>query len=270
MQNISVRRWLAPAALILLATTFWIAMVLAQDPPARKGPPSTRTENVRDSYFGTEVVDPYRWLEDQQSPETRAWIDAQNAYTRAVLDTLPGREKLKRRLTELLSVDAFQVPVERNGRYFFAKRAAGQDQFALYLRKGRSAGDEVLVDPEPLSSDHSVSVERQAVSHDGKLLVYGVRQGGEDQIVPHFFDVDARKTLTRRTTTSSQGQSIQQCCCIAGTLTHELLRCTPARWPRYCRTPPGRDVRFCFAMISRQDTHPSSQLASRWRRLPTS
>lgn len=198
MQNISVRRWLAPAALILLATTFWIAMVLAQDPPARKGPPSTRTENVRDSYFGTEVVDPYRWLEDQQSPETRAWIDAQNAYTRAVLDTLPGREKLKRRLTELLSVDAFQVPVERNGRYFFAKRPAGLDQFALYLRKGRSAGDEVLVDPEPLSSDHSVSVEQQAVSHDGKLLVYGVRQGGEDQIVPHFFDVDARKDLPER------------------------------------------------------------------------
>ena len=170
----------------------------AQDPPTRSGPPATRTDDVKDNYFGTEVADPYRWLEDQQSPETRKWIDEQNAYARAQLDPLPGRDKLKRRLTELLNVDSFTPPIERNGRYFFEKRAAGQDQFVLCMRKGRNTKDEVLVDPNPLSADHTVSVQLEAVSNDGKLLAYSVRKGGEDEGVPHFFDVDAHKDLAEQ------------------------------------------------------------------------
>jgi prolyl oligopeptidase len=188
------RRSLTRVALIF-ATPFGAALFVAQDPPARSGPPVTRTDNVKDNYFGVEVADSYRWLEDQQSPETRKWIDAENAYTRSLLDPLPGRDKLKKRVTELLNVDAYQTPVERSGRYFFEKRAAGQDQFVLCMRKGRNAGDEVLVDPQPLSPDHTVSVALEAVSQDGKLLAYGVRQGGEDQAVVHFFDVEARKDL---------------------------------------------------------------------------
>jgi prolyl oligopeptidase len=200
MTNICLRRWLTPVALIFVVTgTLGFALLFgAQDPPTRSGPPATRTDDVKDNYFGTEVADPYRWLEAQQSPETRKWIDEQNGYTRSVLDPLPGRDKLKKRLTELLNVDAFTPPVERNGRYFFEKRAVGQDQFVLYLRKGRSGTDEVLVDPQPLSADHTVSVQLEAVSEDGKLLAYAVRQGGEDQAVPHFFDVDARKDLPER------------------------------------------------------------------------
>jgi prolyl oligopeptidase len=172
-----------------------VLFVWAQDPPTRSGPPVARTDEVKDNYFGTEIADAYRWLEDQQSPETRKWIDAENAYTRSVLDPLPGREKLKKRLTELLNVDVYTTPVERNGRYFFTKRVAGQDQFVLCMRNGRNGTDEVLVDPNPLSADHTVSVRLEGVSSNGKLLVYGVRQGGEDQAVPHFFDVDARKDL---------------------------------------------------------------------------
>ena len=202
MANICFRRRLGPSVSILVAGTFCLIcaalFVEAQDPPARGRPPVTRTDDVKDNYFGTEITDPYRWLEDQQSPETREWIDAQNAYTRSVLDPLPGRQKLKRRLTELLNVDAFTPPVERNGRYFFAKRVVGHDQFVLCLRKARSAADEVLVDPEPLSADHTISVQLEAVSPDGKLLAYRVRQGGEDQAIPHFFDVDARKDLPER------------------------------------------------------------------------
>jgi len=175
-----------------------VALVAAQDPTARNGLPVTRADNVKDNYFGTEITDPYRWLEDQQASETRKWIDAENAYTRSLLDPLPGREKLKRRLTELLNVDAYQPPVERNGRYFFEKRAVGQDQFVLCMRDGRSGADEVLVDPQPLSPDHTVSVQLEAVSRDGKLLAYSVRQGGEDQAVPHFFDVDTRRDLPER------------------------------------------------------------------------
>jgi prolyl oligopeptidase len=175
-----------------------MVLVWAQEGATRSGPPVARTDEVKDNYFGTEVADPYRWLEDQQSAETRKWIDAENAYTRSVLDPLPGREKLKKRLTELLNVDAFTPPVERNGRYFFEKRSAGQDQYVLYMRRERSGADEVLVDPNPLSADHTVSVALEDVSPDGKLLAYGVRQGGEDQAVVHFFDVESRKDLAEQ------------------------------------------------------------------------
>ena len=169
--------------------------MLAEDDASQAGPPATPEHDVVENYHGVKVHDPYRWLEDQQSPETRKWIDAENAYTRSVLDPLPGREKLKKRLTELLNVDAYQTPVERNGRYFFEKRSVGQDQYVLYMRKGRGGADEVLVDPQPLSADHTVSVAIEGVSEDGKLLAYSVRQGGEDQEVVHFFDVEARKDL---------------------------------------------------------------------------
>jgi prolyl oligopeptidase len=193
-----VRAWkqLRRGLTYVIATIFSAGFAaVADDSANRVTPPVTRTDNVKDNYFGTEIADPYRWLEDQQSPETRKWIDAENAYTRSVLDPLPGREKLKKRLTELLNVDAYQTPVERNGRYFFEKRSVGQDQYVLYMRKGRGGADEVLVDPQPLSADHTVSVAIEGVSEDGKLLAYGVRQGGEDQAVVHFFDVDARKDL---------------------------------------------------------------------------
>ena len=87
-------------------------------------PPPTRSDNVREVLHGVEMVDPYRWLEDQNSPETRAWIDAQNRYTRSVLDSIPGRERLSKRIAKLLKVDSVSEPVERKGKYFFTKRLA--------------------------------------------------------------------------------------------------------------------------------------------------
>ena len=188
--------WLSALVAIFFAVAILCAQpVAAQGPAASKSPPATRTDDAKDNYFGVEVADPYRWLEDQESPETRAWITAQNIYTRFVLDALPGRGKLKERLTALLNVESFQLPVERNSRYFFAKRGVGLDQFVLYVRKGPTGADEPLVDPQPLSPDHSVSVSLEAVSNDGTLMAYGVRQGGQDEAVPHIFDVEARKNL---------------------------------------------------------------------------
>ncbi len=96
------------------------------------GPPPTRTDTVVDRFHGVEVHDPYRWLEDQNSPETRAWINAQNEYTESILRNLPGREPIRQRLAELMKVDSIGVPQERNGRYFYLKRAADQDLSVLY------------------------------------------------------------------------------------------------------------------------------------------
>ncbi len=162
---------------------------------AAPAPPATRTDNVKEMLHGVEVVDPYRWLEDQWSPETRAWIEAQNKYTDSVVGHLPGREGLEKRLGELLRVESIGVPRARAGRYFFSKRAADQDLFIVYMRQGLDGKDEVLIDPHPLSPDHTVSVNLIDISDDGKLVAYGVREGGQDEVSVKLLNVDTRQPL---------------------------------------------------------------------------
>ena len=159
------------------------------------GPPKTAVEPVKETINGVEIVDPYRWLEDQNSPQTRAWIDAENAYTDSQLSRIPGRAALKAKVAQFYKSDFMSAPLVRNGRYFFLKRAADQDQSQLYMRQGLSGKDELLIDPLALSPDHSATVQLQAISLDGSMMVYGIRQGGEDELTPHLYDVDARKEL---------------------------------------------------------------------------
>jgi prolyl oligopeptidase len=158
-------------------------------------PPPTRRDDVRDVLHGVEIVDPYRWLEDGQSPETRAWIDAQNAYTQAVLGTRPQREAIRGRLTALLRYDSQGVPLRRGTRYLISKRRAADDLSILYVREGLAGADEVLLDPHPLSPDHTVDVTVDDVSADGRVLVYGLRRGGEDETELHVRDVGKRADL---------------------------------------------------------------------------
>ncbi len=186
---------MASAALASLAAFLLTAASGAAIDDATAKPPATRIDNVKEILHGVEITDPYRWLEDQESPETRAWIDAQNAYTRARLDPLPGRQKLREQFAALLKIDSVGMPVARGSRYFFSKRLAGQDQAVLYLRKGLHGTDEVLIDPNTMSADHTVSVGLVDLSKDGKLLAYSVRQGGADEFVPRLLDVEARKDL---------------------------------------------------------------------------
>ncbi len=174
--------------LALLAAPGWA------DRPA--GPPETKRVPVTEALHGVEVVDPYRWLEDQQAPETRAWIEAQNEYTESLLGQLPGREELRKRLTELMRIDTLGTPRVRHGRYFFFKRQADQDLSVLYLREGLEGEDQVLIDPHPMSPDHTTSVTLVDVSEDGRLLAYGIREGGMDEIRVRFMDVDSRQDLS--------------------------------------------------------------------------
>jgi len=160
-----------------------------------KCPPTTRVDSAKDTYGSTVVADPYRWLEDQDSPETRAWIAAEQKCTEAALSNLPGRVEIAKRLSELLHTDSFEIPVERGGRYFFQKRLAGQDLMQLYMRRGPWARDELLIDPSPWSADHSASVTLEMVSRDGRYVFYGRRDGGQDEITPRIFDVDTKQTL---------------------------------------------------------------------------
>ena len=176
----------------VLALVWLIAIPFAAQIPA---PPPTRRSDVVDVMHGVSIHDPYHWLEDQSSPETRSWINAQNTYSRAVLDKLPDRDAIARRLGELMKVDSIQVPMERNGHYFFRRRRADQDLYVIYMRQGASGKDEVLVDPHPMSADHSVSVDIHGVTPDGSLMAYGIRRGGADETEIHLLDVDTRKPL---------------------------------------------------------------------------
>jgi prolyl oligopeptidase len=180
--------------LVCLIAIFGSAIVWAKGQTS-KTPPKTRTDNVRDTLHGVEIIDPYRWLEDQESPETRAWIDVQNEYSHSFIDTLSGREKLNKRITELMKIDRISMPFERNGRYFLFKRSADQDLYIIYMREGLDGEDQVLIDPHPMSPDHTTSVNLLDVSKDGTVMAYGVREGGEDEVTVKLFDVDKRTNL---------------------------------------------------------------------------
>ena len=167
------------AVCILTITILLTGLTTFTKSAERKPPPASRRGDVVDDYHGVKVPDPYQWLEDQKSPETRAWIDAQNAYTRSFLDALPGRDKIAKRLGELMKVDVTGLPRVRNGRYFFSKRRADQDLYVIYMREGAQGKDEALIDPHGWSADHSTSVVLRDVSRDGKLMVFG----SDDEVV---------------------------------------------------------------------------------------
>src|SRR5215472_7624416 len=118
--------------------------------------PPTRVDNVTETLHGVKITDPYRWLEDQSSPATRAWIDAQTKYARGYLDPLPGRQALHDRLAGLLKIDSVGAPVERRGRYYFMRRLATETRSSICMRTGIDGKDEVLVPPESVSKDSNV------------------------------------------------------------------------------------------------------------------
>jgi prolyl oligopeptidase len=157
--------------------------------------PTTRQDNFREVIHGVEIVDPYRWLEDQTSPETRQWIDSQNNYTHSTLDGLRSRPFIQKRLTELMRTDSVGMPLERSGRYFLFKKRAEDDLSILYVRTGLAGKDEVLIDPHSLSSDHTTNINLDDVSGDGRLMVYSIRRGGEDETELRVMDVDSRRDL---------------------------------------------------------------------------
>ncbi len=170
-------------------------VTFAQRALIKPPPPKTRVDNVTETLHGVTVADPYRWLEDQDSPETRAWIDEQNRYSQSVIGSLPGRDSIHKRLEQLLKIDVIGIPTARGDRYFFSKRLATQNQSVIYMRQGLKGKDEVLIDPNKMSADQTTSAGIVDVSDDGKWLIYSVRQGGKDETVIRLMDLDSRKDL---------------------------------------------------------------------------
>ena len=158
-------------------------------------PPAVEAIPVADDYFGTRIPDSYRWLEDAKSPETRAFIDAQNAYTGRYLKQARIREQIADDLDALQNVTVMSTPLKRADNFFFRKRLAGEQQASIYVRHGWTGKDERLIDPAGLSRDPNTSVSLEDVSRDGKLLAYSVRQGGADETGVHLLNVTTGKTL---------------------------------------------------------------------------
>lgn len=194
---------------ILVVTIICLTSVLPVFAQEYKSPPTTRVDNVTETLHGVTITDSYRWLEDQNSPETRAWINAQNEYTSSVLGALPFRNKIRERLTQLLKVDIINTPIAKEGRYFISKRRADQNQAVIYVRNGLTGKDEILLDPNTMSPDNSISVQIQDISTDGKLLAYGIRQGGEDEVSVSLMDVDSRKNIADRLPKGRVGVSLK-------------------------------------------------------------
>ena len=184
------RRVAGLAAAVLLAACAAEEQGISVPPP-----PPTEAREIVETLHGVEVRDPYRWLEDQDAAETRAWIDAQNEYTDTVLGLLPGRERLRGMAAAVLERDVWGLPNERGGRYFFSRRRADQDLAVVYVREGLDGADRVLIDPHPLSPDHTTSVALRDISDDGRLVAYAVREGGVDEVAIRLRDVDTGEDL---------------------------------------------------------------------------
>jgi prolyl oligopeptidase len=158
-------------------------------------PPPTKAEPVTETVHGTEVTDPYRWLEDSKSPATRAWLETQMKYTEDYLAQVKVRPEIVKRLTELVRVESYSIPVERANLYFFKKRLPEENQGSIYVRRGLKGNDEKLVDAGRLSADQNTSINLADISKDGKLLVYEIREGGADEQSLHLLEVSTKKEL---------------------------------------------------------------------------
>jgi prolyl oligopeptidase len=190
--------------LLPVAVSIWMlsagacAQVLGKQGITLPAPPVVAKQPVVDVYSQTsgtdvKVTDDYRWLEDAQSPQTRAYIAAENAYTQQYLDQLKTLPQVRTEMAALLKVDQMSVPIRRGDRLFFTRRLAEENQSSIYMRVGIHGKDERLIDGTKMSADGNTSVNLMGLSEDGAILVYGVRVGGADEAEIHFFDVSLRK-----------------------------------------------------------------------------
>jgi prolyl oligopeptidase len=173
-------------------------MVFAMEntrPSAPLRPPKAERRPLEENWHGTRIVDDYRWLEDGSSAETQQWVAEEMSYTRAVLDPLPGREAIQKRLTELLSIGTVGVPQLAGKYYFYMRRDGMQNQPVLYVREGVEGKDRVLVDPNQLAADGTIALDWFEPSEHAKYLAYGTSQSGSEMSTLHIIEIKTGKLL---------------------------------------------------------------------------
>lgn len=187
--------------LLIFVSTFLVACgvaVLAGDgalSPALRYPHAKMVDQV-DDYHGVKVADPYRWLEDTDSPDTRAWVEAENKLTFSYLEQIPYRQAIHDRLTRLWNYERYRVPQKQGNRYFYEHNNGLQNQNVLFVAESLEAEPRQLLDPNTLSSDGTVALAGYAISDDSTLLAYGTAASGSDWTEWHVRDVDTGKDLS--------------------------------------------------------------------------
>ncbi len=183
-------------ALALLALAIGLVSMIDHDsafagkkytyPQATKG-------NVVDDYFGHKVADPYRWLEDPNSPETQAFVAAENKLTRAYVDSYPKREAIEARLKKLWDYPKYSLPARHGDRYFFSKNDGLQNQSVLYVQASLNGDAKVVIDPNTLSTDGTVALTGTHYTHDGTLMAYLTSASGSDRQEIRIRNIDTGK-----------------------------------------------------------------------------
>jgi prolyl oligopeptidase len=158
--------------------------------------PQALAEPVTEFLHGVEVIDPYRWLEDQDSSRTRSWLKGQEAYARSYFASIPERALIRLRINELLSIPSVAEPWNVGDRYFFLKRPKGSEQPAIVVRDGLFGQETILVDPASRASRTTTAVAIAAISQDGRYLAYTVRQGGTDHSALEILDLKRGAVLS--------------------------------------------------------------------------
>ena len=157
--------------------------------------PATRAVAVTDTVHGHKIADPYRWLEDEKSPEVQAWMTEQDGYARGLLAKSPHRDELAARLKQLFYFDAVSAPVHRHGRYFYTRKHADKEKTIVYWKQGEAGAEQVLFDPNQWSTDGSKGLGGWSPSWDGKYVAYGVKEHNSDESVTHVLEVATGKEL---------------------------------------------------------------------------
>ena len=189
---------LIAAFIFSLSLMVFVALVYAGDdvrPASPSGPPRAEKRPLEETLHGVKIVDNYRWLEDGESADTQKWVAEEMAYTQSVLDPLPGRDAVHKRLTELLSIGNLTQP-EIGGKYYFYTRREGmQNQPVLYVREGVDGKDRVLVDPNQLAADGTIALDWYEPSEGGKYLAYGTSPSGSEMSTLHILETKTGNPL---------------------------------------------------------------------------
>jgi prolyl oligopeptidase len=165
------------------------------DAKAASGPPKAEKRPLEETIQGVKILDNYRWLEDGNNPDTQKWVADEMAYTHSVLDPLPGRDAIHKRLTELLSIGSLTQP-EIGGKYYFYTRREGmQNQPVLYVREGVEGKDRVLVDANQLAADGTIALDWYQPSENGRFLAYGTSPSGSEMSTLHILETKTGKAL---------------------------------------------------------------------------
>ncbi len=165
----------------LFLMTSAVVMVWAADAATPSGPPKAKVAPVEDTVQGHKIVDRYRYLENGDDPDTKQYVEQELAYTRSVLDPLPGRDSINARLSQLLTIGTVGAPQIGGNYYFYTRREGNQNQPVLYVREGLNSADRVLVDVNKLSTDGTVALDWWFPADDGKYVAYGTSPNGSEE-----------------------------------------------------------------------------------------